>query len=218
MKIIRKQSKYNDIVVLETVTWGKALILNDELQSTERDQHIYHQALCFPAMQPAAKKILVLGAGEGSTARMILQSSPDKQVVMVEIDQMVIDVCREHIPSMGGTVWDNPRLHLIIGDAFTFVEECAEKFDVVVSDLSSPSPDSTSDPLYRDHFYGKVKNILKPNGMFVMQGTHDPKPYMKDFEKSFKKPSCWSEWIPSFGVPWYFIGGVYESKIILKVA
>jgi spermidine synthase len=215
MKIFRAKSKFNDIIVLETQTWGKALFLNNELQSTERDQEIYHRALCFNAMQPAARHVLVLGAGEGSTARMILNSGPDKQVAMVEIDQKVIDVCREHIPSMSGTVWDNPRLHLIIDDAFTFVNQCSERFDAVVSDLSSPSPDGISEPLYTKHFYSKVKDILKPGGIFVTQATHRPDRYWKEFKEAFPQSGTWSEWVPSFGVPWHFFGGIYESKLKL---
>lgn len=218
MKQLRSLSRFNDIIILDTATWGKALILNGELQSTEADQEIYHRALCFNAMQPAAKHVLVLGGGEGATARMILNSGQDKQVAMVEIDPEVVSVCRQYIPSMGGTVWDNPRLHLIFDDAFTFVDNCQEKFDAIISDLSSPAPGNTSDPLYSLHFYEKVKRLLRPNGIFVMQATYKPERYVADFKKAFPNAGVWSEWIPSFGVPWYFMGGSYESKIKLAQA
>jgi len=217
-KIFRCQSKFNDIIVVDTASWGKCLILNNELQSAEADQQLYHRALCFSALTQATKHILVLGGGEGSTAKMILNADPDKRVVMVEIDQMVVDVCKEQIPSMGGSVWENPRLKLIIDDAFTFVEQCTEKFDAVISDLSSPTPNSTSDPLYTAHFYSKVRGILKPNGLFVMQATHRPSRYWEDFQSAFPKHNRWSEWIPSFAVPWHFFGGIYEPKIKLEAA
>lgn len=218
MKQLRTLSLYNDIIILDTATWGKALILNGELQSTEADQHIYHRALCFNAMQPAAKHVLVLGGGEGSTARMILNSGHDKQVAMVEIDQTVVDVCKRYIPSMGGTVWENPRLHLIIDDAFSFVGNCQERFDAIISDLSSPTPGGISDPLYSAHFYDKVKRLLRPNGIFVMQATWRPERYWKDFKQAFPNAGTWSEWVPSFGVPWHFFGGTNESKIKLAQA
>lgn len=218
MKLFRTKSKYNDIIVLETATWGKCLILNGELQSAESDQHLYHKALCFNAMQPMAKNVLVLGAGEGATAKMLLASHPEKKVCMVEIDQKVIDVCKEHIPSMGGTVWENPRLNLVIDDAFLFVDKCTEKFDIVVSDLSSPIIDGSMEEGFTKKFYTKVKSVLRPGGLFIMQATHRPNIYWDDFQSEFVEPGAWSEWIPSFGVPWYFMGGKYEPKITLAQA
>ena len=215
-EIFRCQSKYNDIVIVDTATWGKALILGGELQSTEKDHHIYDRALCFSAMTNSMKHILVLGSGEGSVARMILKSDPDKRVAMVEIDQTVVDVCKKEIPSMGGSIWEHPNLNLIIDDAFAFVDKCSEKFDAVISDLSSPFPGSSSDPLYGPQFYDKVKSILKPKGLFVMQATWKPDRYIKGFQSSFSNVQAWSEWVPSFGVPWYFFGGSYEPKIKLE--
>lgn len=208
MKLFRDQSEFNEIIIADTRTWGKALILNGELQSTEGDQHIYHEALCSLVNQPGAKNVLILGGGEGATADRILKYAPAKQVIMVEIDQKVVDLCKEHMPSLGNQVWDNSRLHLVIGDAFKFVEETSEVCDAIVSDLSSPIIDGTSERLFYADFYTKVKRILKPRGLFVMQATDQPEKYWSDFKKSFQSAIMWSEWIPSFGTPWYFFGGL----------
>lgn len=210
MRVFRTKSEFNEIMVVDTATWGKALILNGELQSTEKDQEIYHRSLCYGAMQPSARNILVLGGGEGATANLILQSGELKQVVMVEIDQKVVDVCKERIPSMGQNVWNDPRLTLIIGDAYAFVEKFNEQCDVVVSDLSSPTVDGISEDLFSREFYKSVKKVLRPGGLFVMQATDRPHIYWKDFKEAFPRSQQWSEWIPSFGVPWYFFGGVNE--------
>lgn len=208
MRLFRDQSEFNEIVVVDTATWGKALILGGELQSTEGDQHLYHEALCSLVNQSAAKHILVLGGGEGATADRILKYAPNKQVVMVEIDQKVVDVCKEQMPSLGNKVWDDPRLHLVIGDAFKFVEDTTEVYDAVISDLSSPVVDGSSEPLFHADFYEKVKKILRPRGLFVMQATGKPDLFWPDFRKSFDKAIMWSEWVPSFGMPWYFFGGL----------
>lgn len=208
MRVFRDKSEFNEIMIVDTATWGKALILNGELQSTEKDQEIYHLSLCYGAMQPSAKNILVLGGGEGATANLILKSGKDKQVVMVEIDQKVIDICKERIPSMGQNVWDDPRLTLIIGDAYAFVEKFNEQCDVVVSDLSSPTVDGISEDLFSREFYKSVKKVLRPGGLFIMQATDRPHIYWKDFKEAFPRSQQWSEWIPSFGVPWYFFGGI----------
>lgn len=207
MRIFRDKSEFNEILVVNTATWGKALILNGELQSTEKDQDIYHRSLCYGAMQPSARNILVLGGGEGATANLILKSGENKQVVMVEIDQKVVDICKSQIPSMGQNVWTDPRLTLIIGDAYAFVDKFTEQCDVIVSDLSSPTFDGISEQLFQKNFYEKVKKILRPGGLFLMQATDRPHLYWKDFKEAFPRSQQWSEWIPSFGVPWYFFGG-----------
>lgn len=207
MRIFRDKSEFNEILVVNTATWGKALILNGELQSTEKDQEIYHRSLCYGAMQPSARNILVLGGGEGATANLILKSGQNKQVVMVEIDPKVVAVCKSQIPSMGQDVWTDPRFTLIIGDAYAFVDKFTEQCDVIVSDLSSPTADGISEQLFQKNFYEKVKKILRPGGLFLMQATDRPHLYWKDFKEAFPRSQQWSEWIPSFGVPWYFFGG-----------
>lgn len=208
MRLFRDKSEFNEIIIADTKTWGKALILDGELQSTEGDQHIYHEALCSLTNQSGAKNILVLGGGEGATADRILKYGADKQVIMVEIDQKVVDLCKEHMPSLGNKVWEDPRLHLVIGDAFKFVEETTEIYDAVISDLSSPVVDGSSELLFSADFYEKVKKILRPRGLFVMQATGRPELYWSDFKRSFDKAVVWSEWVPSFQIPWYFFGGL----------
>lgn len=208
MRILRDKSEFNDILVVNTKTWGKALILNGELQSTQADQDIYHQALCYDVGQTKAEKVLVLGGGEGATANLIIQKSKDSQVVMVEIDRKVVDICRREMPEMGGNVWTNPRFNLVIGDAYKFVKEFDDKCDAIVSDLSSPTVDGISESMFQKEFYKDVKRILRPGGLFVMQATDRPYLYWSDFKAAFPHSDRWSEWIPSFSVPWYFFGGI----------
>ncbi|MEB3859710.1 MAG: spermidine synthase, partial [Desulfurococcales archaeon] len=134
------KSRYQEIVVLEYEELGKALVLDGKTQSTEYDEFVYHEALVQPAMvlHGNPERVLVLGGGEGATVREVLKFKSVREVVMVDIDEEVVRVSREMLPEWHAGAFDDPRLRLVIGDGYEYVEGSGESFDVIIADLADP--------------------------------------------------------------------------------
>ncbi|MFW5920764.1 MAG: polyamine aminopropyltransferase [Polyangiales bacterium] len=174
------RSEYRQIEVLDTVQLGRTLALDNIFMTSEGDEHYYHEMLVHPAMNtaPRRKRALVLGGGDGGTVREILRHPDVERVVMVEIDEQVVEVCKEHLPSIG-TAWDDPRLELRFEDALEYVEEAdIEPFDVVFLDGTDPVGPGVV--LYETGFYEGCKRVLADDGIFALQSES---PFL--FEETF---------------------------------
>jgi spermidine synthase len=162
------QSRFQRIELFETAAMGKALALDGILQTSEKDEYYYHEMIVQPAMcsAPEVRQVLVIGGGDGGSAREVLRHAEVERCVMVEIDGEVVDVCKQHIPHFGA--WDDPRLELIIGDGIHYVREAAAaSFDAVLLDGSDPV--GPSQGLFNREFYASVRRCLKPGGVFALQ-------------------------------------------------
>ncbi|ONH97634.1 hypothetical protein PRUPE_7G202400 [Prunus persica] len=164
-------SEFQDIVLLDTKRFGKALVIDGKLQSAERDEFIYHECLVHPALllHDNPKTIFIMGGGEGSTARESLKHKDVEKVIMCDIDRMVVDFCREHLTENQEAFRDD-KLHIVFNDAKAELEKTEEKFDVIVGDLPDPIEGGPCNDLYTKPFYEQViKPHLKDNGIFVTQ-------------------------------------------------
>src|SRR3970282_2718085 len=113
------QSKFQTIEVVESPKFGKMLILDGKIQSAALDEHIYHEALVHPAMlmHPHPRRVLILGGGEGAALREVLRYGMVEQVVMVDLDEEVVALCRQHLPEIAGKAFEDPRATLVTEDA-----------------------------------------------------------------------------------------------------
>ncbi|MGB3491767.1 MAG: hypothetical protein WBA57_03490 [Elainellaceae cyanobacterium] len=165
------KTPYQEMFIVDTESYGKALILDGKWQSAVGDEFLYHEAIAHPAMilhgQP--RKVLILGGGEGATAREVLRWSTVERVVMVDIDGQVVKACREHLPEMHQNAFDDPRLELVIGDALDFLADTHETWDVVISDLTDPIESGPAFQLFTQEHYQQVKQVLAPNGVLSLQ-------------------------------------------------
>lgn len=165
------KTPYQEMLIVDTESYGKALILDGKWQSAVGDEFLYHEAIAHPAMilhgQP--RKVLILGGGEGATAREVLRWKTVERVVMVDIDNEVVNACRIHLPEMHQNVFDDPRLELVIGDALKFLEETTETWDVVISDLTDPIESGPAYRLFTQEHYQQVKQVLAANGVLSLQ-------------------------------------------------
>ena len=164
-------SKYQDVELLETLPFGKVLLLDGKLQSAERDERVYHECLVHVAMltHPNPKTVFVMGGGEGSTVREVLRHKTVERCVMVDIDEVVVDFCKKHLKENDASFAD-PRLELIIDDAKTQLENFVGKADVIIGDLADPVAGGPCFQLYTEKFYREVvKEKLNPDGIFVTQ-------------------------------------------------
>ena len=163
------KSPFQTVDVVETELLGKMLLNDGLVMVTEKDEFVYHDMICHVPLftHPNPKKVLVIGGGDGGTAREVLRHKSVEKCVMVEIDEMVVDACKEFIPQTSSALSD-PRLELIIGDGIKFVEETTEKFDVIIVD--STDPIGPAEPLFNISFYQNIANCLTDDGIVVSQG------------------------------------------------
>ena len=165
------RTAYQHVEVLESGSFGRSLVLDGKTQSTERDEHIYHQALVQPAMlmHPNPVSVFIGGGGEGGTLREALSHKSVERAVMIDLDQEVVELCRRYLPQHHQGSFDDPRVTLLHQDARGYLERTDEQFDVMIMDLVDPMEGGTAYLLYTQEYYNIVKSRLKPGGILVTQ-------------------------------------------------
>ena len=174
-------SEFQDVQLVQTAPFGKVLVLDGKLQSSEVDEKVYHECLVHPALlhHPNPERVFICGGGEGSTAREVLRHRSVKECVMVDIDKVVCDFCEEHLED-NSAAFKDPRLNLIIDDARKQLVDAEGLFDVIIGDLADPVFGGPCYQLYTQEFYRDVvAKKLAPGGIFVTQsgpcGVHSCK-------------------------------------------
>ncbi|MCB9366151.1 MAG: polyamine aminopropyltransferase [Calditrichaeota bacterium] len=167
-----KQSKYQLVEVVETERWGKTLVLDGCMMTTERDEFVYHEMLSHPALvtHSSPKSVCVVGGGDGGTVREVLRHPGIERVVLAEIDGDVIDVSREFFPEHTSMLND-PRVDIQVGDGFAYLQSHPGEFDVILSD--STDPVGPGEVLFTQKYFDLAKRALRENGVFVTQ-AHSP--------------------------------------------
>ena len=166
--LFSEQSRYQRVEIIQSADHGRILLNDGVVMLTERDEFIYHEMIAHVPLfvHPRAEKVLIVGGGDGGTAREVLRHPSVKRVVMVEIDAVVVEACREFLPEVS-TGLDDARLQLIIDDGIRFAAETDERFDVVIVDSTDPEGPGTG--LFGRPFYADVARILSPQGILVTQ-------------------------------------------------
>lgn len=168
------RSAFQDYVIGENPAFGRILALDGVVQSTEADEFIYHEGLVQPAMLAVGvpRRVLVLGGGEGATAREALRWPSVTRVDMVDIDAEVVAACREHLPRHHRGAFDDPRLHLRHTDAVAFLRDRAheeERYDVVVSDMTDPVEDGPATFCFTREYFAAASDVLTDDGVLAVQ-------------------------------------------------
>ena len=135
--LVRKKTRFQDLAIVETPAFGKALILDGNWQSCVGDEFLYHEPLVHPAMLffGAPRRVAILGGGEGATLREILRWNTVERAIMIDLDMEVVTACKEHLPEMHQGAFDDPRSEVLACDATDWLDSTDERFDVVISDL-----------------------------------------------------------------------------------
>jgi len=167
------RTEYQEVIVAELREYGISLILDGKIQSSERDEFIYHEMLVHPALitHPNPERVLLIGGGEGATLREILKHSTVKEVVMVDIDEEVVDICKKYLGSFHRGSFNDPRAKLIIDDGREFLRREKGGWDVIVLDVTDPIEEGPSKLLYTKEFYELASSKLKEDGILVTQST-----------------------------------------------
>ncbi len=169
-----ERNEFQRVRILDSISYGKMLAIDDMVMCTERDEYHYHEMITHPAMQAfesvsgAAKNVLVIGGGDGGTIREVCKYPGLEKVTMVEIDEAVVRACKMHLPAIARE-FSNPKVNLVIGDGIKFVAEAKPEFyDVIIVDGSDPA--GPAEGLFTVDFYNNCKKALKTNGVLVTQG------------------------------------------------
>lgn len=208
------QGKFQSIDIINTGSFGICLILDGKIQSSEKDEFIYHEALVHPAMlaHPKPEKVFIAGGGEGCTLREVLAHKTVKKVVMVDIDEEVINICRRFLPSFHQNSFDDSRAELHFTDARKYLEGSEDKFDVIIIDLADPLAKGPARLLYTQEFYQIVQQGLEPDGIMSVQAESAGWTELQNFtaiantlKTVFPIVHPYLAYIPSFTDEWGFI-------------
>ncbi len=171
------QSEFQRIDIFDTLEFGRMLMLDGYVMLTEKDEFIYHEMMVHVPMcaHPNAKRILVIGGGDGGTVRELTRYKTVEHIDLVEIDEDVVKVCEEYLPQTAGKLSD-PRVTKIYEDGLKFIRHHEDEYDLILVD--STDPFGPGEGLFTKEFYGNCFKALKADGVMVNQ--HESPFYEQD--------------------------------------
>ncbi len=164
------KSEFQQLDIVETLEFGKMMLLDGLVMVTERDEFIYHDMITHPALftHPAPRKVLVIGGGDGGSIREIMKHSEVELAILCEIDGLVIDKSIELLPSMACEIdGSNPRVKLHVNDGLAYIRDHQNEFDVILVDSTDPIGPAVG--LFEEDFYRLVFSALKDDGIMIAQ-------------------------------------------------
>ncbi len=206
------ESEFQSIAVFENRLYGRVLALDNIVQATENDEFFYHEmAVHVPLLaHGAVKRALIIGGGDGGALEETLRHPSVEAVTMAEIDAQVVAVAKQHLRTICGTAFEDPRTELVIADGVEYLEHCAERFDFVLIDSTDPTgftggqPQGPSAVLFSVEFYANCKRCMNPGAVLVTQnavpftdraGLSTP---MRNLATQFTDVACYRVAVPSF--------------------
>lgn len=163
-----EKTPYQELMVLDTDAYGRVLVLDGAIQTTERDEFAYHEMMAHVplTLHPHPRRVAVVGGGDGGVLREVLKHPEVDEGHLVEIDQRVLDASRDFFPAIARGL-DHPRAVIHITDGIRWMEEEAREFDVIIVD--STDPVGPAQGLFGEAFYRSVSRALQPDGILVVQ-------------------------------------------------
>src|SRR3954469_17377802 len=166
-----ERSKYQHIRIFDTVANGRVMTLDDIVQITSRDESAYADMLTHLPMLEHGKveRVMIVGGGDLSIADEALKHKSVKEVILVDIDGQVIELCREHFAEINAKAFRDKRLKVEIADAFEYLgrPQSKARFDLIIADR--PDPVGPGKALFGDTFYDRVRHALKAGGYASFQ-------------------------------------------------
>ncbi len=204
-------SEFQHTQVVDSYEYGLMLLLDGIVQTTEKDEFIYHEMMVHVPMlsHPAPENVLIIGGGDGGILREVLRYESLKNATMVEIDPGVIDLCSKFLPMINRGAFDDDRTNIVIADGAAFVKETEDKFDVIIVD--SPDPVGPAKVLFSQEFYRDLHGLITENGVLVRQtgSVHLQRNEQKDAYDILKEIFIFTEPYV-FAVPTY-VGGFFSA-------
>ena len=167
-----EHTDFQKLDMIETAEWGKMLLLDNMVMTSEKDEFVYHEMVAHVPLftHPHPQKVLVVGGGDGGVVREILKHPSVETVTLVDIDSKVIEYAKQYLPSIAGEL-DNERVEVKVGDGFMHIAQSKKAYDVIMVDSTEPVGPAVN--LFTKGFYAGISEALKDDGIFVAQ-TDNP--------------------------------------------
>lgn len=199
--LYREKTEHQDLIIFENEKFGRVLTLDGVVQTTQGDEFVYHEMLTHVPLfaHGDARRVLIVGGGDGGMAREVLKHPEVEHVTMVEIDRAVVDMSAEHLPTLNAGAFEDSRFHLVITDGAAYVAETEDRFDVIIVD--STDPIGPGEVLFTAEFYANCKRCLTEGGIVV---TQNGVPALQGSEVT----NSWHRLGQSFADVWFFVAPV----------
>ncbi len=163
------KTEHQHLMIFHNAQLGRVMTLDGIVQTTEADEFIYHEMMAHVPIlaHGQAKRVLIIGGGDGGMLREVIKHPQIEHVTQVEIDRAVVDMAIQYLPNHSAGAYDDPRLNLVIADGLAFVRESTDQFDVIIVD--STDPIGPGEVLFSEDFYGLAKARLNDGGVLVTQ-------------------------------------------------
>ena len=167
--LYESRTDHQHLIIFRNEEFGNVMALDGVVQTTQKDEFIYHEMLAHVPIfaHGNAKRVLIIGGGDGGILREVLKHPQIEHVTMVEIDRAVVEMCSEFFPAHSNGAFDDPRVNLVIADGVEFIVGNREKFDVIISD--STDPEGPGEVLFSSRFYQGCYESLTENGVLATQ-------------------------------------------------
>ena len=167
-----EQTEFQHLAVIDTLQFGRMLVLDGMVQTTIEDEFVYHEMITHIPLNthPNPENVLVIGGGDGGAIREIIKHPGVKQATLVEIDRRVVEISREYFPEISCGL-DDPKVSVICDDGIKYVEDNKKTYDIIIVDSTEPVGPAVE--LFSSSFYKSIYKALKDDGLFVAQ-TESP--------------------------------------------
>ena len=163
------KTEHQHLMIFHNAQLGRVMTLDGVVQTTEADEFVYHEMMAHVPIlaHGRARRVLIIGGGDGGMLREVCRHQAIEHITMVEIDAAVVDMARQYLPNHSAGAFEDPRLNLVIADGMDFVRTAEQRFDVIISD--STDPIGPGEVLFTENFYAQCKRILTPGGVMATQ-------------------------------------------------
>lgn len=167
--LYENKTGHQHLVIFENATFGRVMMLDGVVQLTERDEFIYHEMMAHTPIlaHGSARRVLIIGGGDGGVLREVLRHKSVERAVLCEIDREVVDLSLKHLPGISRGAFDDPRAELIIADGVRYVAETDERFDCIIVD--STEPVGPAAVLFTREFFEGCRRCLNSPGVLITQ-------------------------------------------------
>ncbi len=206
-----RQTPFQEMQVVESGPYGKALILDGKWQTCTGDEFLYHEPIahvpCLLHGKP--ERVLIAGGADGGVLREVLKWKSVTEAVVADIDGDVIEACKELLPEIHQGAFDDPRAGIRVGDAFELIRSTPGYWDVIIADLTDPIEEGPAYPLFTQEFFRACQSALRPGGVFVNQAGSLSPPLvdilvrvLNTIDSVFAQTSVITANVPTYGSPW----------------
>lgn len=209
-QLVRAQTKYQEMLIVESGVYGKALVLDDHWQTCVGDEFLYHEPLVHTplVMHGHPRRVLIAGGADGGAAREVLKWTSVEEVRLVDIDGEAVEACRSWLPEIHQGSLNDPRVQIEIGDAYDVISETGG-WDVIIADLTDPIESGPAYKLFTREFFRICQRALAKDGVFIHQSGSMSPPLLgplartaKTIASVFAESIVTSAHVPTYGSPW----------------